>query len=255
MSEKKPVHTEKTINTEELAESENTKSIESAKNAENTKSAESTESTESVTDTADIVSIKRKILIRNTAILMCVAFAAGIVFSSIGWMVKERHEGQKKAQIEKSGTSSEQETGEKNVHGKHPKEQIVKVGSSFEDQGLKITVKEADTDYQDYEDEEEFGYDLVSPAEGMRYVMVAFTIENTSGQEKFINIYDFECYADEESCPQLDLDSIDFINATLSQGETVSFHTYYEVSKDAKSIRVEYEPNFWSDEKVIIQIF
>ena len=149
MSEKKPVHTEKTINTEELAESENTKSTESAKNAENTKSAESTES---VTDTADIVSIKRKILIRNTAILMCVAFAAGIVFSSIGWMVKERHEGQKKAQIEKSGTSSEQETGEKNVDGKHPKEQIVKVGSSFEDQGLKITVEEADTDYQDYED-------------------------------------------------------------------------------------------------------
>ncbi len=229
MSEEKPVHTEEPTN-------------------------EETTNTESVTDTTDVVSIKRKILIRNTAILMCVAFAAGILFSSIGWKVKERHEGKQKAQTEESSKGSGEETEEKKERGEHPKEQIVKVGSSFEDKGLKITVEEADTDYQDYEDEEEFGYDLVSPAEGMRYVMVAFTIENTSGQEKFINIYDFECYADEESCVQLDLDSIDFINATLSQGETVSFHTYYEVPKDAKSIRVEYEPNFWSDEKAIIQI-
>ena len=66
-------------------------------------------------------------------------------------------------------------------------------------------------------------------------------------------------HADNESCEQSYISTEDFKNGDfmaddLSAGRTVTFTSFYEVPKDAKSIELEYEPSFWSDEKIIIKV-
>lgn len=125
----------------------------------------------------------------------------------------------------------------------------ITVGSTFERDGLQITVNNADTNFQDYEDE--YGY--YTPSSGMKYVMASFTFTNTSKTDKYVSIYDFDCYADNQTCEQkYGLDNSDFINTNLSAGRTVSFNTYYEVPINASSIELEYTLNLWTDKKMKI---
>lgn len=125
------------------------------------------------------------------------------------------------------------------------------VGSSFEKNGLKITVNDASLSYQGYDNE--FGlYDL--PA-GMKYTMVSFTFENNGDSDAYVSIYDFKCYADNTACEQVYLsDSSGFINDNLSPGRNVSFQTYYTVPEGATSIELEYETDFWTGEKAVIKL-
>lgn len=128
---------------------------------------------------------------------------------------------------------------------------VLKVGSSFEKGGLKITVDDADLKFTDYEDE----YNMYSPKDGNKYVMVAFTFENSGKTDAYVSIYDFNCYADNTACDQAYLpDESDFVNTNLSPNRNISFKTYYEVPKKAKSIELEYETSFWTNEKAIIKL-
>lgn len=128
---------------------------------------------------------------------------------------------------------------------------VVQVGGSFENDGLKFTVNSAELDYN-FEDKYGF-YEL---DDGLVYLLVDFTFENNGNSDKYISIYDFDCYADNTDCEQKYVTDVtgDFINANLSSGRNKSFKTLYAVPADASSIELEYEPSFWSDEKIIIQI-
>lgn len=126
---------------------------------------------------------------------------------------------------------------------------IVYVGESFECNGLKVTVNSADLDFTDYDDT----YGWYTPNSGDKYIMASFTFENNSDSDKYVSLYDFDCYADNATCEQTyGLDDNDFINTNLSRGRNVSFKVYFEVPKDAESIELEYETDLWSDERVVI---
>lgn len=130
-------------------------------------------------------------------------------------------------------------------------ENVITVGGSFEKDGLKITVNEVSTDFQDYKDE----YGFNTPEDGMKYVMASFTFENNGDSDAYVSIYDFTCYADNATCEQVyGLDDSDFMNTNLSNGRNVSFKTYYKVPTDSETIELEYETNIWTSEKVIIKI-
>lgn len=125
------------------------------------------------------------------------------------------------------------------------------IGSSFEKNGLKITVNDADLGFTDYEDE----YGLYKPKDGTKYIMVSFTFENNGDSDAYVSIYDFNCYADNTACEQAYLpDGSDFINANISSGRNISFQTYYTVPIDAQSIELEYETSIWTGEKAIIKL-
>ncbi len=127
----------------------------------------------------------------------------------------------------------------------------VTVGSTFEVNGLQITVDDASTDFQDYEDE----YGLYTPADGMKYAKVSFTYNNVGNTDKYASIYDFKCYADNQTCEQTyGLDNRGFINTNLSSGRSVSFSTYYSIPIDSQSVELEYTANVWTDEKVLIKL-
>ncbi len=132
-----------------------------------------------------------------------------------------------------------------------PAESKVKVGGSFEVDGLKCTVDNADTDYRVQDDT----YELYKPDEGMKFVATSFTFENTGDKNQYVSIYDFDCFADNAACDQKYITKAeDFINTNLSAGRTVSFTTFYQVPKDAKSIELEYKVNMFTDERVLIEI-
>lgn len=128
---------------------------------------------------------------------------------------------------------------------------VLKVGSSFEKGGLKITVNDADIEFTDYEDE----YGWYKPQDGMKYIMASFTFENSGKSDAYVSIYDFKCYADNTTCEQAYLlDDNKFVNTNLSPGRNISFKTYYQVPVNANSIELEYETNIWTNKKAIIKL-
>lgn len=128
-------------------------------------------------------------------------------------------------------------------------EEKLKKGQSFEKDGLKVTIDDVNTDYTDYDK------NWFSPDEGKKYIKVSFTYENTSDSgDKYVSIYDFECYADNALCEQSYNFGGDFINANLSKGRNVSFSTYYVVPIDASTIELEYSANIWTGEKVVVKV-
>lgn len=132
-------------------------------------------------------------------------------------------------------------------------EEFVKVGGSFEDNGLKFTVNSADLDFKVPDDE----YGLYDLDEGLHYIKIDFTFENTgSSGDKYVSIYDFDCYADNTTCEQQYVTSVtgDFMNTNLSPGRNVSFSTLFAVPDGAETIELEYTSNIWSDEKVLVKI-
>lgn len=142
------------------------------------------------------------------------------------------------------GGSSETEVEETTKAGN------VSVGDTFDVDGLKVTVNSADLNYSDYDDE--FG--LHNTEEGYKYVKVSFTYENKNDSDKYVSIYDYDCYADGTLCEQYFLFGGDFINANLSSGRNVSFDTYYVVPADATVIELEYTENIFTDDKIYIEL-
>lgn len=152
---------------------------------------------------------------------------------------------------------AEQSTGEAEQSSENTKKEddVVKVGGSYESGGIKFTFKDVDKNYTPSDDE----YHFYKPEKGKKFIACTFKFENTGDSDQYVSIYDFNCYADNESCEQSYISTEDFKNGDfmaddLSAGRTVTFTSFYEVPKDAKSIELEYEPSFWSDEKIIIKV-
>lgn len=158
------------------------------------------------------------------------------------------------SESKKESTSKEEKKETKKEdkeNAKELKENNLTVGSSFENDGLKITLTDANTDLQEYKND----YGWNTPDDGMKYVMASFTFENNGKNDAYVSIYDFKCYADNTDCDQkYGLDDSDFINTNLSTGRNVSLNVYFVVPVNAQSIELEYETNVWTDEKVIIKL-
>lgn len=126
------------------------------------------------------------------------------------------------------------------------KDNLLSVGETYEKNGLKVTLNEYNDNYTEYSEYEE-------PKEGFKYVEASFTYENTDDSEKYVSIYDCDCYADNALCDQSYIGNDDFINANISKGRNVSFKVYYEVPVDASSIELEYNSNsFWSTDSDVV---
>lgn len=90
----------------------------------------------------------------------------------------------------------------------------------------------------------------IQPNEGNVYYRMEFEFENISDHDQLASSWDFECYADDYSVDQ-SYAGDDDLQATLSSGKKTKGAVYYEVPADANNIVLEYETNFWSEDKVI----
>lgn len=91
------------------------------------------------------------------------------------------------------------------------------------------------------------------PKKGNQFYRMEFEVENISDSDQFITSYDFECYADDYSAEQSFVGD-DELSANLSPGKKAKGAVYFEVPKKAKSIHLEYECDFWTEDKVIFLV-
>lgn len=132
-----------------------------------------------------------------------------------------------------------------------PINKIAEIGSVFTTGDLNFTITDINLNYTDYEDE----YGWYTPEEGIKYIMVSFKFENISDEDKYVSIYDFDCYADGSLCEQnFFVDSGDFINTNLSPNRNVSFMICFDVPTECSEIELEYEINMWTDERIILKL-
>ena len=101
------------------------------------------------------------------------------------------------------GSGSDTSVDNSNASGASDKtgtesDNVVMVGGSFEKDGLKGTVNDADTDFTDYDDP----YGFYKPGDGKKYVKADFSFENNGKSDAYVSSADFSCYADNESCDQ-----------------------------------------------------
>ena len=77
-----------------------------------------------------------------------------------------------------------------------------------------------------------------------------FAFINTSDKDdSSISFYSFECYADGYAVDAYYGGEED-LSATLSAGRFTEGYIYFEVPVDAQDIEVEYDTNFFTDEKI-----
>ena len=126
----------------------------------------------------------------------------------------------------------------------------VEPGDTFEVDGLSIHVDRVIENFDSY-DKDISSY---KPPYKYNYIKVCFEVVNNSDSDKYVSIYDFDCYADGTLCEQVYYFNDDFINANLSSGRNVSYDVYFLVPVRSKDLELEYTENIWTAEKIIIKI-
>lgn len=119
------------------------------------------------------------------------------------------------------------------------------VGDTLTTESLNITY----TACEDYT-----GYSQYSaPKSGNKIIRLSFSVENTGSSDRHISYFDFKCYAD-DAAAEAYYSVDDDLSATISSGRKASGCVYFEVPKDAQSIEVEYETDFWTGNKAIFVV-
>lgn len=162
---------------------------------------------------------------------------------------------EKTVTIDNSGateqTKTEADTAE-SAATENTEQEKVKVGGSFTLNNMKVTINNADMDFQVKNDD--FGF--YKPKEGYKLVAVDVTEENIGDSDVYVGTTDFKCFADNVECEDEFISSeSDFINTNLSPGRTVSFKVFFRVPQNASSVEMEYERSIsFDDQKVIIEL-
>ncbi len=149
---------------------------------------------------------------------------------------------------DKSGVSEEVKTTEKIEETTAAATDKIKVGSTVSDNQVKIIYKSCNADFKKYSQ-------YADLKKGYKVVQAVFDFENISETDTSLN--GFECYADGVKCDSFYYvdDYSDPVLTTISAGRKLTDATvYYEVPADAELIELEYEADFWSEEKYIFII-
>lgn len=118
-----------------------------------------------------------------------------------------------------------------------------KVGDVVETPDLKITYISA----EEYQPDNQYD----RPKDGYTYYRMEFEFENIGDVDQTVSyLTSWDCYADGYAM-DVQFFGKDEISATMSPGKKAVGAVYYEVPEDAKEITLEYETNFWSQNKIV----
>lgn len=90
---------------------------------------------------------------------------------------------------------------------------------------------------------------FMQPKDGYTYYKIGFEFENISDTDKYVSSWDFECYSDGYSSEQTYFDE-ESLDATLSGGKKTKGYIFFEVPKNSESVVLEYETNYWTQDKI-----
>ena len=136
------------------------------------------------------------------------------------------------------------DNNEKNDAVDEPVDNTFAVGETLETSNLKISyLSAAEHTFNEY----------IQPAEGKVFYRMEFEVENIGDTDELVSSFDFECYADGYAAEQSYYGD-DTLDATLSPGKKVKGAVYFEVPTDATEVTLEYELNYWTEDKVIFVV-
>ena len=136
--------------------------------------------------------------------------------------------------------TSKEETTEK----EEPVSNVFNVGDVVETENMRITFISA----KEYESDNQF----LQAKDGYTYWEFSFKFENISDHDQSVSsMINWECYADNSKCDQSWIGDDNGLDATLSKGRETQGTVMFEVPKDANSIELEYDVNFWKEDKII----
>lgn len=118
-----------------------------------------------------------------------------------------------------------------------------KVGESFENKLLKVTLDSTNTNYTNISQ-----YATVKT--GYKIVEYTFTFTNVGDEDELASLYDFNCYADNEAMDKfylIDDDGYSLLSSTISANKIAKGSIYCEVPTGASKISVEYDANWFTE--------
>ena len=127
------------------------------------------------------------------------------------------------------------------------KNKNLKVGDTLDANGLKITLNEAadlNGNHSRYS----------QPKNGYKYIRVYFIIKNTNSSDRYLSSYDFTCYADDAKMEEYIWGDNTLESGKISNGRNIQGYVYFEVPKNAQKIEIEYETDWWTDEKACFKV-
>lgn len=121
---------------------------------------------------------------------------------------------------------------------------IFDVGDVVETEDFKITYESA----VPYTSDNEF----IQPKDGCEYWEFKFKFENISDTDQSVStMMDWECYADNSKVDQTWIGDNNGLDAKLSAGRSAEGTLYFEVPENTEKIELEYDINFWGNDKII----
>lgn len=158
-----------------------------------------------------------------------------------------------------TSASSKSDSGKSDSSKKGNKKELA-IGDSFEQSNMKMTLDSVQFDWQVPSTGDDFEDSLNKPKDGYTYVKMDVTMENTGDKDEFASFTDFKLYADNNPYDQewglkeygVNPNGSDF--SELSAGRKASFSVFWQVPVNSTSVEVEYEPSFWSNEKILIKV-
>ena len=145
----------------------------------------------------------------------------------------------------KTGTVTQDTTGNESRQddaGNKEKDKSFKVGDVVETQDMKISFLSAG----EYVSDNQFS----QPKKGYVFYRMEFEFENISHSNQTISsMLSWYCYADGYAVEQSYFED-DQLDVTLSPGKKAKGAVYFEVPEDAKEVTLEYETDFWTEDKV-----
>lgn len=168
------------------------------------------------------------------AILMAVLVLATFAFFAVGSSDDDSASVSQGDSVTDSGSSNENET------------LTVNVGDVLTTDTLKITFADCGeyTDYDEY-----FG-----PKSGNKVVYLKLEAENIGNSDTYLSMFEFSCYADDVTAEEYIYGDNLFSTDVISSGRKMSGYMYFEVPKDAEVIEVEYETDYWDNQKAIFVV-
>ncbi len=141
-------------------------------------------------------------------------------------------------------TSEVQSTDGTEKNKEESTDNTFKVGDVVETSNLKISFLSTSEHKEEY----------LAPKDGYVYYRMEFEFENIGDSEETISsLMNWECYADSYAMEQAWVGD-DTLDATIAPGKKAKGSVYYEVPKDAKEIILEYETNFFTEDKVVFVV-
>lgn len=191
---------------------------------------------------------------RGTAIAGLICSIVGAIIFLFAFLVADSilsDDDKEVAKKVETVAQSEAETEGEETNADDNSEEAAKVDNTFnvgevvETSDLKISFLSAG----EYTSDNEF----LQPKDGCVYYRMEFEFENISDSDQYVSSYDWDCYADSYSVEQTWIGEDD-LNATLSAGKKTKGAVYFEVPAGSNEITLEYETNFWTEDKVIFVV-